>query len=168
CLVRHQQFPKRQQHDWPCAINAPGWFNVPDCRSSVSVTTCPVSSDCDDPSQRLQFGQGWQFASVASSTLNQFTFFMSQMQSAFGGNLGPIFTPKTGHHRIRAPFADLLPPFAVQSFFHRPSSSPSSSLSFDMLPPNFALVMRSIIPGIVSSLISLGLSTYIHQICVLL
>ncbi|KAH9470531.1 hypothetical protein MJO29_004718 [Puccinia striiformis f. sp. tritici] len=90
-------------------------------------------------------GQGSQFASVASSTFNQFTSFMSQIQGVFGGNLGPILTP----------FGSLGQTF--QSFFEQASSSTSSSSSFsNMLSPNFAPVMQSIIPGVGGPLSLLG------------
>ncbi|KAI7959596.1 hypothetical protein MJO28_003387 [Puccinia striiformis f. sp. tritici] len=98
-------------------------------------------------------GQGSQFASVASSTFNQFTSFMSQMQGALDGNLGPIVTP----------FGSLGQPF--RTFFQQASkSSTFSSSSFsNMLSPNFAPVMQSIIPGIGGPLSLLGLKKFIDQ-----
>ncbi|KAI9604142.1 hypothetical protein H4Q26_003754 [Puccinia striiformis f. sp. tritici PST-130] len=67
-------------------------------------------------------GQGSQFASVASSTFNQFTRFISQMQGAFGGH-------------ICTPFGQLGNTF--QSFFqHASSFSTSSSSSSNDLSSN--------------------------------
>ncbi|KNE87869.1 hypothetical protein PSTG_18740 [Puccinia striiformis f. sp. tritici PST-78] len=90
-------------------------------------------------------GQGSQFASVASTTFNQFTRFISQMQGAFGG-------------QICTPLAQLGNTF--QSFFQHASSfstgSSSSSLS-SMISPNFLPVIQNIIPGIGGSLNLLGL-----------
>ncbi|KAH9454504.1 hypothetical protein Pst134EB_033482 [Puccinia striiformis f. sp. tritici] len=89
-------------------------------------------------------GQGSQFASVASSTFNQFTRFISQMQGAFGG-------------QICTPLGQLGNTF--QSFFQHASSFTSSSSSSltSMISPNFLPVMQNIIPGIGGSLNLLGL-----------
>ncbi|POW16574.1 hypothetical protein PSHT_06620 [Puccinia striiformis] len=85
-------------------------------------------------------GQGSQFASVASSTFNQVTSFMSQMQGAFGGNSGPIFTRQT-----------------FRSFFGQATRSTISSSTFsNMISPNFVPVMQNIIPGIGGSLLQLN------------
>ncbi|POV98072.1 hypothetical protein PSHT_14227 [Puccinia striiformis] len=113
-------------------------------------------------------GQGSQFASVASTTFNQFTRFISQMQGAFGGQ---ICTRKSSHQLIRdssyRPLASPLCALALaqlgntfQSFFQHASSfstgSSSSSLS-SMISPNFLPVIQNIIPGIGGSLNLLGL-----------
>ncbi|KNE88471.1 hypothetical protein PSTG_18127 [Puccinia striiformis f. sp. tritici PST-78] len=90
-------------------------------------------------------GQGSQFASVASSTFNQFTRFISQMQGAFGG-------------QICTPFGQLGNTF--QSFFQHASSfstSSSSSSVSGMISPNFLPVIQNVIPGIGGSLNLLGL-----------
>ncbi|KNE87994.1 hypothetical protein PSTG_18612 [Puccinia striiformis f. sp. tritici PST-78] len=49
-------------------------------------------------------GQGSQFASVASSTFNQFTRFISQMQGAFGGLICTPF----GHGMISPNFLPVI------------------------------------------------------------
>ncbi|KAI9614188.1 hypothetical protein H4Q26_009329 [Puccinia striiformis f. sp. tritici PST-130] len=77
-------------------------------------------------------GHGFQFASAASSTFNQFTRFISQMQGA-----------------LVAKYALLGNTF--QSFFQHASSFTSSSSSSltSMISPNFLPVIQNIIPGII-------------------
>ncbi|KNF02628.1 hypothetical protein PSTG_04223 [Puccinia striiformis f. sp. tritici PST-78] len=128
-------FQKRQQFDWPTAIDAHGRFDVPNCGSVVDATTRSVSSDCDDPSYRLDYlAKVLNSSALLPARSTKLTSFMSQMQAAFDGNLSPIL-----------------------------SSTFSSSSFSNMLSPNFAPVMQSIIPGIGGPLSLLAFKKFTDQ-----
>ncbi|WAR56545.1 hypothetical protein PtB15_7B394 [Puccinia triticina] len=78
-----------------------------------------------------------QFGSIASSTLIQFTNFVSSLQTSFDGS---------AFSRIASPLSGLTSSF--QQFFQRTSASSAISTS-SLIPQNFGPVFQGIMPSVV-------------------
>ncbi|WAR52197.1 hypothetical protein PtB15_1B636 [Puccinia triticina] len=83
------------------------------------------------------FSDPGQFGSIASSTLSQFTNFVSSLQTSFGGN---------AFSQIASPLVGLTSSF--QQFFQRTSASSAISTS-SLIPQNFGPVFQGIMPSLV-------------------